>query len=178
MNYISESMMAIFKGIFEYLKSFFLYLQGLWEDNDRKRRELIASQQQQMQKDRILSIMFNIASELSEVFRGKSYPCLMPIKHPADIRPKDFRILKNERTVFVFAVNKSTDIHMSESDLKHQQELLNADIERFLFEHFCNLSGMIYDEYPFLLQGVQIVGTKNSPRFNRELLIYVIVRDW
>lgn len=102
MKYISETMAVFFKAVFEYLKSFFLYLQGLWEDNDRKRRELIASQQQQMQKDRILSIMFNIASELSEVFRGKSYPCLMPIKHPADIRPKDFRILKKWKNSFCF----------------------------------------------------------------------------
>lgn len=150
------------------LKDWYIKGHQRWQ-NEQKQKQLQQLHAQAAQTS------YKLAEELAMVFRGRSYLGLLSAKNTEEIRFQKYFLNKNKKIIFLFSMVKDLDFDLPVSDLKLIQSQMNQDIVSFK-EKVCLQEGeeILAGFFPCLYWGACVARVANSPRSERELLLYVI----
>ncbi|MCR4598405.1 MAG: hypothetical protein K5678_05165 [Acetatifactor sp.] len=127
--------------------------------------------QQQYYLMRIRQMMLGMTKELYTCFRGKNYPCIQGITQPSDIRIRNFYQADNGKTVYEFSLQKRVSQPLKQVELNELRRLMNDDIRYKISELQCNYEVGILFQFPYLVQGMCVVGVGNDSGL--EIHIYI-----
>lgn len=139
-----------------------------WQD-EQKQKQLQELHTQATQNS------YKLVDELSMAFRGRSYLGMLFTKSIPDLRFQRYYILENKRIMYLFTCTKAIACDLSASDLKLIKQQMNQDIIKFKEDvYFQEGEEILAGFFPCLYWGACVARVSNSPRSERELLLYII----
>lgn len=146
-----------------------------WQKGHQKWQEEQRQKQQQQQNLLAYQIACNLSGELASIFRGRNYMGLFTAHGIGDLYYERYFSPKNGRMIFMFTVRKATDCDLPASDLALLKRQLNQDIQQFKMETICEEGEQALAYFfPCIYRGACVVKVTNSPRSNRELILYIM----
>ncbi len=141
----------------------------------RRSKNATEALNQEMQKQyclmRIRQMMIEMTRELFTCFEGKNYPFIAKITQPSDMRLHNYYQEKNGKIVYVYRLQKQDNRLLTQNELCKLREMMNDDIAYKKIELQGNFGVGLLFQFPYLVQGMQVVGVGYNNSL--EILIYI-----